>query len=162
MFMILTMLVGRATDTFLLQQEPVFLGDPLMSGNRNPPCSDSFRKTIFAKPATHSAWPVNQSALYYYSIRRQLHSFRKLFLRNSFRKTLPASCLKPNPGIAGLHSSSSSIKIIMITLMLMILSFFLKSITRAWSFLEVSAVEICQVMMIWRSSTRSQAVAIMA
>ena len=135
MCVILTTVAGLASDTFLLQQETVFCGDPLISENRDPPFSDSFRKTLFAKTATHSAWPVTQSALYYYSIRSQHDSFRKLIPQDSFRKTLSANCLKLNPGIVGLHSSSSSIKMIMMTLLLLIMSFFLKSITRAWSLL---------------------------
>ena len=52
--------------------------------------SDSFLKTLFAKTATNSAWPVTQSTLYYYSIRSHLDSFRKLFLWDSFSKTLSA------------------------------------------------------------------------
>ena len=48
----------------------------------------------------------------------------------------------------GLHYISSSIKMIMMTLMLLVMPFFLKSIIRAWSLLEVSAVEIGQVMII--------------
>ena len=121
---------------------------PVIPGKWDLPVPDSFRKTLFAKTATHSAGPVTQSALYYDLVCSQLDSFRKLFPQNSFRKTLSANCLKPNQGITGLNSSSSSIKMIRMTLMLLIMSFFLKSITRAWSLLEESTVEICQVMII--------------
>jgi hypothetical protein len=54
MCVILIMVAGRATDTFLLQQETVFRGDPLISEKWDPPFSDSFRKTLFAKTPTHS------------------------------------------------------------------------------------------------------------
>ena len=108
---------------------------PVIPGKWDLPVPDSFRKTLFAKTATHSAGPVTQSALCYDLVCSQLDSFRKLFPQNSFSKTLSANSLKQNPGIVGLHSSSSSIKMIMMTLLLLILTFFLKSITRAWSLL---------------------------
>ena len=47
-------------------------------------------------------------------------------------------------------------------LMLLIMSFFLKLIRRAWSLFEVSTVKINEVMIVRRSITRSQAAATMA
>ena len=66
---------------------------PVIPGKWDLPVTDSFRKTLFAKTAAHSARPVTQSVLYYYSVCSQLDSFRetrsaKLFPQNSFRKLL--------------------------------------------------------------------------
>ena len=61
---------------------------PVIPGKWDLPVPDSFRKTLFAKTATHSAGPVTQSALYYDLVSSQLDSFRKLFPQNSFRKLL--------------------------------------------------------------------------
>ena len=77
---------------------PAAVGDtlflrPLIPGKWDLPVTDSFRKTLFAKTATHSAGPVTQSALYYDLVCSQIDSFRKtlsakLFPQNSFRKLL--------------------------------------------------------------------------
>ena len=113
---------------------------PVILGKWDLPVPDSFRKTLFAKTATHSARPVTQSAIYYDLVCSQLDSFPKLFPQNSFRN-LPA----PNQGKTELNSSCSSIKMIRMTLMLLIMSFFLKSITRSslcWRYLLWKLVKL--------------------
>ena len=59
-----------------------------------------------------------------------------------------ANCLELNPGIIGHQSISSSMMKTMIMLLLLIISFFLKSVSRAWSSLEASTTEIGKVMII--------------
>ena len=61
---------------------PIAVGDslflrPVIPGKWDLPVPDSFRKTLFAKTATHSARTVTQSALYYDSVCSQLDYFCK-------------------------------------------------------------------------------------
>ena len=74
--------------------------------------------------------------IYYGSFRSQLDP----------QFTPSANRLKPNPRITGLHSSGSSIMKVMMMGMLLIMSFFLMSISRAWSLLEASMVKIDKIM----------------
>ena len=65
MCVILTTVVELATDTFLMQQETAFRGDPSISDIWDPPFSDSIRITLSVGPSTRSEEPVTQAVLYY-------------------------------------------------------------------------------------------------
>ena len=62
MCMILTTVAEWATDTFLLQPETVFYGDPKIPGKWDHKVPDSFRKTLFAKTVNLSAKTATHSA----------------------------------------------------------------------------------------------------
>ena len=141
MCVILMAVVERATDTFLLQQEMVFCRHPVFSESWDPLFSGSvhiaqLKRTAahFEKTAAHSGKPVAQSVRSEQPTKSTAGSLRKL--------------LKQNQKILGLHSNGSSINTMKIKFMLLIMYFFLKSITRAWSMLDVSTVELSKVMIV--------------
>ena len=141
MCVILTTVAGRATDTFLLQQEMVIRGAPQISENWDPLFSGSVRIAQLEKTAAHFEKTAAHSAnlwLNPYGVSSQLNP----------QPAHSVNCLKQNQKILGLHSNGSSINMIKIKLMLLIMYFFLKSITRAWSTLDVSTVEFSKVMIV--------------
>ena len=114
----------RARDTIPLQQETVFSWSLLFPENGT--CQFL---TLSAKPFLQRLQLIPPDLLL------NLHCtmtwlFPQTLSAKLFPKTLSASYLKPNQGIKGLNSSSSSIKMIRMTLSLLIMSFFLSSSQR--------------------------------
>ena len=151
--MTLTTVVERAMDTFLLQQQTVFCGD--LSIPENWTCQLQTQSEELFLQRLQLYLLLNPHCTMTQSTANWTSS------ANSFHKTISANYLKPNPWITGLNSRRSSINMIMMTFMMLIVSSVLKSIARPWSLLEVSPVEISQLM-IWLSSICSQAVATLA
>ena len=91
-----------------------FRGDPLISEKRNLPFSDYFRKLFLQRLQLiqpdlllNPHCTITQSAAI---LTLSANSFRE----SLFTKLFTQICLKQNSGIAGIHSSSSSIKMMMI------------------------------------------------
>ena len=144
MCMSLTMMVEPPKDSLLLQQETVYRVDQIFPGKF---ClTRFFRESLltWATPSTHLGRPAYslQSVLYSllcslltpadYSLRQLAHSGSSLRPTNVY--------LKKNPETPGRQSSGSIMTKVMMTLMILILSFFLTPISRPWSSLEASTL----------------------